>query len=512
MSRFHLLSSLSLTKKATIILASLLLLAGFLRLYNIRDTIIFLGDEGRDALAVKHIIVDFQPTLLGPTASVGGFYLGPAYYYMIAPFIFVFGMDPVGAAVMVALMGTATVGLLFFIINRWYGLFPAAISSLLYATAPGVISFSRSSWNPNPIPLFTIAIIICLYYSITQKKLIWGFLAAACYGLISLNLHLLGLIMGIFLAAALLLHPKSHLPKLIPTQILGFLAGSSMFWAFELRHGFLNTQNIIEFITRSGGAAGPKSWNFIWLFLEVNRFNLEAVLGSGSALLSTYLSPLLIASVFFITFYKLLQKSGKTLPVSSQLILVYWLACSLGLALYRGQWHFHYFQFFFLAPPLLLAFSLSTINSKLLKGLILTLTFIFSVFLLTRAPTWHQGSRLLDQTERIADKVIELSDGQPYNFALITDGNSDHAYRFFLETNHAAPTLLQQETTKQLIIVCEKQPEDTCAPLGNPLWEIAGFGRAEIDTQTTVHPNITLYRLIHHPDSQDQIGQPAPKG
>jgi len=38
-----------------------------------KDYIIFLGDQGRDVLIVKNIIVDKKFTLLGPTASVGGF-------------------------------------------------------------------------------------------------------------------------------------------------------------------------------------------------------------------------------------------------------------------------------------------------------------------------------------------------------------------------------------------------------------------------------------------------------
>ena len=53
----------------------ILVIAAFMRLYRINDYMTFLGDEGRDALVVKKIIVDHKPTLLGPTASVGGFFL-----------------------------------------------------------------------------------------------------------------------------------------------------------------------------------------------------------------------------------------------------------------------------------------------------------------------------------------------------------------------------------------------------------------------------------------------------
>ena len=64
----------------------ILLLALYLRLYHISEYLTFLGDEGRDVLVVKHILGG-DLTLLGPTASVGGFFLGPIYYYFMAPFL-----------------------------------------------------------------------------------------------------------------------------------------------------------------------------------------------------------------------------------------------------------------------------------------------------------------------------------------------------------------------------------------------------------------------------------------
>src|SRR4030042_6037624 len=89
-------------------LVTILLLAGYERLHNIAGYMTFLGDEGRDVLIVKRMLVDHKFTLLGPTASVGGFFLGPIYYYFMLPFLWLWHMDPVGPAIMVALFGIAT--------------------------------------------------------------------------------------------------------------------------------------------------------------------------------------------------------------------------------------------------------------------------------------------------------------------------------------------------------------------------------------------------------------------
>src|SRR3989344_1677571 len=99
--------------KKFLLLFFILGVAAYLRIWHISDYMTFLGDEGRDMLVVKRMIVDGKWTLLGPTASVGGFFMGPIYYYFMLPFLWLWRLDPTGPAVMVALFGIATVYLVF---------------------------------------------------------------------------------------------------------------------------------------------------------------------------------------------------------------------------------------------------------------------------------------------------------------------------------------------------------------------------------------------------------------
>ena len=48
--------------------------------------------------------------------------------------------------------------------------------------------------------------------------------------------------------------------------------------------------------------------------------------------------------------------------------------------------------------------------------------------------------------------------------------------------------------TDQLIIICESAE---CKPLGHPLWEIAGFGRAEIAGEWQVS-FVKIMKLVHY--------------
>ena len=108
----------------------------------------------------------------------------------------------------------------------------------------------------------------------------------------------------------------------------------------------------------------------------------------------------------------------------------------------------------------------------------------------------------LRQARIIAEAALSKTDGKPFNFALMTGGNSDHAYRYFFELWHRAPVSIENEAidpdrktvTDQLIVICEQAD---CKPLGNSLWEIAGFGRAEIEGVWPVS-FVTIMRLRHY--------------
>src|SRR5258708_37146818 len=137
------------------ILILIILLAAFLRLYRIADYMTFLGDEGRDVLVAKGIL-EGHFTLLGPRASAGDFFTGPIYYYMMAPFLLLFHLDPVGPAVMVALFGVATVWLIYKVGAEFFNKPTGLIAAALYSVSPLVITYSHSSWNPNTVPFFSL--------------------------------------------------------------------------------------------------------------------------------------------------------------------------------------------------------------------------------------------------------------------------------------------------------------------------------------------------------------------
>src|SRR3989304_6200136 len=155
-----------------VFLLIIILLAAFLRLYRISEYMTFLGDEGRDVIIVRRLLVNADPILIGPGTSIGNMYLGPLYYYFMAPWLFLFGLSPVGPAVGIAILGVATVFLIWHITREFFGQPAAWVASALYAVSPVVITYSKSSWNPNIMPFFAL---LCIY-------LIWSVYAKASAG------------------------------------------------------------------------------------------------------------------------------------------------------------------------------------------------------------------------------------------------------------------------------------------------------------------------------------------
>src|SRR3989344_9665231 len=113
-------------------LAVILLIGAFFRLYRIDEYMTFLGDEGRDAIIVRRLLVNFDPILIGPGTSIGNMYLGPLYYYMMAPALLLAGYSPAGPAVQIALLGVATVGFIWYVGRQRVGRVAGLTSAFLY--------------------------------------------------------------------------------------------------------------------------------------------------------------------------------------------------------------------------------------------------------------------------------------------------------------------------------------------------------------------------------------------
>lgn len=493
--------------RTNLLLFGVLILAAFLRLYRIEDYMTFLGDEGRDVLVVYNILHG-DITLLGPTASVGGFFLGPIYYYFMTPFLWLFNYNAVGPAVMVALFGIATVFLVYFVAKTFFNKNVALATAFLYSVSPLVVTYSRASWNPNLMPFFSLLTLFVLYKAMIKqnKKLIViaGFLLG-----ITMQLHYLATFLSVIIFFQVLLFNSVLLRSLaiLKTSIkhyflifIGFLIGWSPFLAFEFRHGFPNTQSIFKFIFNSPdtGAGG----NFFVIVADVFYRLFSRIIITESFPFGSFYSFLIIGVGFAFLLLTLLaiKKTKDKESLLPGIFLINWLFFGvLIFGFYKKPIYDYYFGFMFPLPFLLFAYVLFHYWQSKLKYFLLILFFAATVLNLNNVPFKHAPNRQYRQAESIAKFIFDKTNGKPYNFALITGGNSDHAYRYFFNVWGRQPTTIEdpakdpdkKTVTDQLFIVCESLP---CHPLGHSLWEIAGFGRAEIAGEWDVSV-VKVYKL-----------------
>lgn len=520
----HIKSQLSLR---TVILFGIIALGAFLRLYRIRDYLSFLGDEGRDVLVVYNILHGHL-TLLGPTSSVGGFFLGPIYYYFMAPFLWLFRFDPVGPAIMIALVGILTIWILYKISSEFFNPIAGIFAAFFYAISPLVLTYSRSSWNPNLMPIFTLLTLYVLYKgTITHSKKLF-ILSGFLFG-ITMQLHYLATFVGVIIFAYVLIanlydfkaknnKNENFFIQLFKQYILffvGFIVGFSPFLAFEIRHDMQNIKNIVAFIaqgkdTGGGGQFMPTIQDIFYrifarLVADVPSPDLYSIYNHTVLFLWQLFATIIgIFSTLFLL-WKLVENKKQREKFFQFLLLSLWFFLGIVLfGFYKRSIYDYYFEFMFTLPFFLVGgfFSFLWQRNSLLRVVVIVAVFVLAFLNLLYMPFRFEPNRQLNQTEVIARKVLQEANGKPFNFALITSGNSDHAYRYFFTIWGHPPVTIQypgidpqrKSVTDQLLIVCESIP---CEPEGNSLWEVAGFGRAKIVGKWHVIV-VDVYKLVHY--------------
>ena len=508
-------SFLTENKSEFILLSIILLVGSFLRLYRISQYMTFLGDEGRDMILIRRIFTELHPPLIGPGTSVGGMYLGPLYYYLMAIPLLIASFSPVGPSVAVALVGVATIILVWVIGRKWFSREAGLIAAALYATSPTVIHFSRSSWNPNVMPFFALLSVYGVWKAYREHKFGWLIVMGISFAFV-LQSHYLGLILAPTLFLFWLLTFKDvkkkknnfKMKKFLKNSLIGllsFLGLMSPLLIFDLRHDFINSKAMIAFFTDKGDAL---SLNFLKIVYSIpGIFDLinTSLLGNKNAAVGLILSlniAIGLTSLFVKGFTgakkKKISKSGPEL-----MILIAWLAFGLiGLGIYQKEIYDHYFGFLFPVPFLLISAVISEFTHG--KTFFKILGYLFVLFLLSinlmNNPFSKDPNRLLARSIHVAGVIEDNSGGEPFNLAVIADTNYEDAYKYFLLKDGYPVVSIDSQIpgtiTDQLFVVCELIPVEKCDPTHSPKAEVANFGWSRIVESWEVDGTM-VYRLVH---------------
>lgn len=490
------------------ILLAILVLGAFLRLYKIDQYMTFLGDEGRDVVLVRRFLVYGDIFLIGPGTSIGNMYLGPLYYYMMAPALWLFNYSPVGPSLQIAILGIITIGFVWFAAREWFGRNAGLIASFLYAIAPTVIIYSRSSWNPNIMPFFALLCVFSIWRTVTTKKLYWlpvlGVSFAAC-----LQSHYLALLLaptlGIFwLYGAYLFKKSKNIKKYLVysfVSLILFLALMSPLVIFDFRHGFQNFGAIEKFFLERQTTVSAKPWNSlpeIWpIFQEISG----RLLAGRNEMFGNIMAVITVVGLFLV--FRSRKHLNKKSILALVLIITWLLISFVGLGLYKQEIYDHYYGFFFAAPFLLFGgISSVIIDRAKIRGwwLVGTVLVFLTFYNFSESPIKGAPNRQLARSIEVADKIKAEAGGEKFNLAVIAERNYEDAYQYFLEKDNTGVTDIDPQNTKdtitdQLFVVCEL-PAEKCSPTSNPKAEVANFGWSKVE-QTWEVAGVIVYKLVH---------------
>lgn len=438
-------------------LVLLTLIGGFFRLYRLEGALQFLGDQGRDALVMYRLLTQGDVPFIGPITSVGGFYLGPLYYYLMAPWLWLARFNPVGPAVATAVLGILTVPGLYLVAKKLFSQRVGLWAAGLYALAYIPISETRSAWNPNPMPLAALGII----YGFYTKNLV---LAAMSLGA-ALQFHYMIVFLAPWLIwqAGRVRHSKKELIK----SLLVLLLLTSPLILFEIKNNWLNARGLIEFLGKHQYGS-LNFWQVVKNTVGRSEQAIGMVLGFGRDFspLRTWLTRAwLLGLIVFFKHWKLLG--------------TYILTSIAMLAVYQDNVYPHYLGFLFPVVFILTA----AILSRLPK---LCLPIFAAVFLFYNLPQINtllrQNGNLANvkRTAQFISEDIRLNNYRQVNLALI-DGTRDYPamnFRYFLTLEGIKTLAIDAYPQTQILYLISPYPQTEI--LGQPMWEIQALLPAEV--------------------------------
>jgi 4-amino-4-deoxy-L-arabinose transferase-like glycosyltransferase len=490
----------------------ILLLAIYLRFYNLRNSFMFQGDQGRDALVVSQIFKDGDPVFIGPVTSIGNMYLGPFYYYFMLPFLLLSYPSPLGPVYAVAGLSVLTVFLLFQISKKIFDQKTAFIATTFFALSASVVNLARFSWNPNIAPFFSLLMFYFTYLSWKKNTKYW-LLVSLCFSIL-IQLHYVTLLSfcGAFFILLLQLIEKIKLQKknffkkekkFISNILLAvaiFLLSLTPLILFDLKHDFINTKSFISILTEKESfnlerKADRKGFAAISKFISIDlKDRASQVLFEPSFGINKNNHPMLFFTLIVTTFY--LVKNRKKLQAGEIVLLAYLVSGIVGISFYQHQVYEHYIAYLFPFVYIFYGLFFAKFKNKWLMLILFVPFFVYFISSNSKRYTLQDNSWTMDDMIRTSQAIYQrVNQNEKYNIVLLSASKDLYGmnYRYFLSTNENEPVKIEdhQSASKLFIINEEKTTQNV---LDSLIYEIVVFPNKHIKEVFQIEngPEITV--------------------
>jgi 4-amino-4-deoxy-L-arabinose transferase-like glycosyltransferase len=420
--------------KHKVILIFIILFSLFLRTHRIPDFLGFWYDQGRDAKVIWDLWHKGDFFFVGPTTGIEGIFLGPFYYYFIAPFYLASGGDPVLPALWLGLVSTLAIIVTYLIAREYFSAPIALLATLLSGLSYSMVTYSRWLSNPTPLPLFSLLafwIILKIIHG-GKNKLLWPLLGL----ILGLSLQLEAASAIFFLPATfivLFINRKSSIinQKLVVTALIFFGLTLLPQLAFNFKNNNLILKAFIRFLV------SEKSFQTSFTTLLDQRLSAYFNYFFSKLSFADEFKPLFAAGS---TILAVVALASRQLPTRLTLTLLIWIALPLSVLLfYHGNngyvWDYYFIgvypQFFLLLAVIWSAASRSYVWAKLVTCFLLTLflyqnTYEHLAFLSRKVA----GYVALAPIIQAVDWVYEDAGPTPFNTDVYVPPVIPHAYDY----------------------------------------------------------------------------------
>lgn len=397
----------------------------FLRFFKLKDRLSFDWDQENFAWLAKELISDGKFTLLGAPTSVGGIHLGPFYTYLSDLAYFIFRQDPLGGGVLAALTGVATIISIYLVGRELFGSQVAKVSALIYTFSFSLIVWDLVAWNPSPFHLYVLWTIWALVKTIKNQK--YTLMLFPLLGL-GLHLHIASLVLFPLVLVYLLTRKVRISRKIFLFSLFLFLISISPLIIFDIRHGFFNVKQFINFLLFQGssfsaqgiqaGSIGGLVWNQFFSYI--------------SSILPEEVRSLILLLLWFsvpLVWFKARKKQRISLTIIYLLIVLTFIFYSI----YPG--HVTEYYLMILTPFsifLVSLFLVQVFNSNKYSKIAVVL--LMPLFIFLNLANWFPYDKVLSlaDKERAIDFIIADSAGKPFRVSITTQLGYDNGFKYLL--------------------------------------------------------------------------------
>jgi len=246
-----------------IFLAIILLLAFFVRVYRTEALLGFYYDQGRDALVIWKLWHEGKLFLIGPVTGLSGIFLGPFYYYLIAPFYLIGGGNPVYPAVFLAFLSTLAILILYILGRSMHSRTAGIVATIIGAFSYNIMTFGRWLSNPNPIFLISLLLLYSMWMVIRGAGKKWWIAIFFLAGL-SLHFEAASAVFYIPMILVFMLFNRKSLPNIKVWLIsIGFFAVTLLPQVlFNFRHDNILIDNFFKLFIKEKAFRGITQYFF----------------------------------------------------------------------------------------------------------------------------------------------------------------------------------------------------------------------------------------------------------